>query len=113
MNRPANFAILAAAMMGLYANPADAQNAVSFISGTGNDANPCSQIQPCRSFDGALGKTVTGGEIHCLDSAFYTGLTVITKSITFDCAGTSGILNTGSVDSITVGGTNVFVQLRN
>ena len=68
----------------LYAAPAHAQATSTFVSGVGNDADPCSRTAPCRTFSTALTKTATNGEIRCLDPGGY-GAVTITKSITIDC----------------------------
>src|SRR5688572_4724549 len=61
----------------------------TFISGVGNDADPCSRTAPCRTFAGAFNKTASGGEINCLDPGGYGGMT-INKPIVVDCTGTLG-----------------------
>ena len=43
--------------------PAQAQATRTFVSGVGNDANPCSRTAPCKTFPGAISKTAAGGEI--------------------------------------------------
>src|SRR5262249_45690554 len=48
----------------------------TFVSGNGNDANPCSLAAPCRSFTGALAQTSPGGEIAVLDTAGYGAVTI-------------------------------------
>ena len=73
----------------LSAVPASAQATRTFISGVGNDADPCSRTAPCRTFAGAIVKTFINGEINCLDPGGY-GTVNITKSITIDCTGTLG-----------------------
>ena len=73
----------------LSAAPASAQATRTFISGVGNDADPCSRTAPCRTFAGAIVKTFINGEINCLDPGGY-GTVNITKSITIDCTGTLG-----------------------
>jgi hypothetical protein len=93
-------AIAAAALtLLLLATPAAAQATRTWISGVGDDANPCSRTAPCKTFAGAIAKTATGGEIDCLDPGGFGTLT-ITKAITLDChlefgsvlaSGTSGI----------------------
>jgi hypothetical protein len=68
----------------------------TFVSGVGNDANPCSRTAPCRSFAGAYIKTAVGGEINALDPGGFGGLT-ITDSITINGIGTmAGSLVAGS-----------------
>jgi hypothetical protein len=81
------------------AAPAHAQATRTFVSGVGNDADPCSRTAPCKTFAGAISKTFINGEIDCLDPGGYGTLT-ITKSITIDCSGTLG--------SVLASGTNGF-----
>jgi hypothetical protein len=73
----------------LSAVPASAQATRTFVSGVGNDLDPCSRTAPCRTFAGAFSKTFINGEINCLDPGGY-GTVNITKSITIDCTGTLG-----------------------
>jgi hypothetical protein len=73
----------------LSAAPANAQATRTFVSGVGNDADPCSRTAPCRTFAGAIVKTFINGEINCLDPGGY-GTVNITKSITIDCKHTLG-----------------------
>jgi hypothetical protein len=103
----------------LIALPAHAQASRTWISGVGNDANPCSLTAPCKTFAGAISKTAVNGEINCLDSNG-AGAVTITKSITFDCheifvsilnAGTNGIIV--SFDSFAPGDTRKTVRIRN
>ena len=63
---------------------AQAQPSRTYVSGTGDDANPCSRTFLCRTFAGAISKTATNGEINCVDPGSY-GVVTITKSITIDC----------------------------
>jgi hypothetical protein len=55
----------------------------TWVSGTGNDNNPCTRTQPCKTFAGAYAKTAAGGEIDALDPGNY-GAINITHSITID-----------------------------
>jgi parallel beta helix pectate lyase-like protein len=74
------------------ASVATGQATRTWVSGVGDDVNPCSRTAPCKTFAGALMKTAKGGEIDALDPAGY-GAVVITKSITIDGTGTmAGIL---------------------
>lgn len=59
---------------------AQAQATRTWVSGVGDDANPCSRTAPCKTFAGAISKTAAGGEINCLDPAGF-GAVTITKSI--------------------------------
>lgn len=75
---------------------ANAQATRTWVSGVGDDVNPCSRTSPCKTFAGAISKTATNGEINCLDPAGY-GAVTITKSITIDCEDTQGsILSSGT-----------------
>ncbi|WP_202988739.1 hypothetical protein [Bradyrhizobium campsiandrae] len=78
--------------------PVQAQASRTWVSGVGDDANPCSRTAPCKTFAGAISKTAAGGEIDALDPAGYGALT-ITKAITIDGGG-------GQVASVLVSGTN-------
>ena len=84
--------------IGLLPSAAQAQATRTWVSGVGDDANPCSRTAPCKTFAGAISKTAPGGEIDALDPAGYGGVT-ITKAITIDGGG-------GQVASILVAGTN-------
>lgn len=66
-----------------------AQATRTWVSGVGDDANPCSRTAPCKTFAGTISKTARNGEINCLDPAGF-GAVTITKSITIDCKPTLG-----------------------
>jgi hypothetical protein len=68
---------------------AEAQAMRTWVSGVGDDVNPCSRTAPCKTFAGAITKTAINGEINCLDSAGF-GAVTITKSVTIDCADVTG-----------------------
>ena len=72
------------ALMLVISAPAQAQATRTFISGVGDDVNPCSRTAPCKTFAGAISKTAAGGEINCLDPGGF-GTVTLTKSITLDC----------------------------
>ena len=93
--------LVAAVIAVMWAVPAEAQATRTWISGVGDDVNPCSRTAPCKTFPGAISKTAAGGEIDCLDPGGFGAVTV-TKSITLDCGGGIG----GQVGSILVVGTN-------
>src|SRR5690349_16324492 len=76
-----------------------AQATRTWVSGVGNDANPCSRTAPCKTFAGAISKTAAHGEINVLDPGGY-GAVTITKSIT--------ILSDSIDAGIVVGGTNAI-----
>jgi hypothetical protein len=91
-------AIFAAALMGLmWAAPAQAQATRTWISGVGDDVNPCSRTAPCKTFAGAISKTAAGGEIDTLDPGGFGAVTV-TKAMTLanEGIGEAGILVAGT-----------------
>ena len=86
----------------LASQSAHAQATRTWVSGVGDDVNPCSRTAPCKTFAGAISKTAAGGEIDCLDPGGYGTLT-ITKSITIDCIGTLGsTLNSGGINGFNI-----------
>jgi hypothetical protein len=92
---------------------AHAQATRTWVSGVGDDANPCSRTAPCKTFAGAISKTAAGGEISTLDPGSF-GAVTITKSITISGDGTlSGILAAGTNGVIVNAGANDTVILRN
>ena len=75
---------------------AQAQATRTWVSGVGDDANPCSRTAPCKTFAGAISKTATGGEINVLDPGGF-GAVTITKSITISSEGfEAGVLVSGT-----------------
>src|SRR6059058_5256047 len=62
---------------------AQAQATRTWVSGVGDDLNPCSRTAPCKTFAGAISKTAAGGEINVLDAGGF-GTVTITKSIRID-----------------------------
>jgi hypothetical protein len=70
--------------LSLAASPASAQASRTWVSGVGDDTNPCSRTAPCKTFAGAISKTAVNGEINCIDPGGF-GAVTITKSITIDC----------------------------
>src|ERR1700730_16860349 len=95
----------------LSAGPATAQTR-TWVSGVGDDANPCSRTAPCKTFPGAISKTAAAGEINCLDPGGF-GTVTITKSITLNCheilgsilggPGATGItINAGASDTVVI-----------
>ena len=99
-----NALLLAAAIFILslgFAQPASAQATRTWVSGVGDDVNPCSRTAPCKTFAGAISKTASGGEINCLDPGGFGAIT-ITKSITLDCTGTMGSILNSATNGIVV-----------
>jgi hypothetical protein len=92
---------------------AAAQATRTWVSGVGDDVNPCSRTAPCKTFAGAISKTAAGGEISTLDPGGF-GAVTITKSITISGDGTlAGILAAGTNGVIVNAGVNDVVILRN
>jgi hypothetical protein len=88
--------VLLAAIVFSLSSFANAQATRTWVSGVGDDVNPCSRTAPCKTFAGAISKTATNGEISCLDPGGF-GAVTITKSITIDCEDTQGsILSSGT-----------------
>src|ERR1700709_956000 len=76
--------------------PAHAQATRTWVSGVGDDVNPCSRTAPCKTFAGAISKTAAGGEINCLDPGGF-GAVTITKSMQIICdVATGGVLVSGT-----------------
>ncbi len=97
----------------LQAVPAQAQATRTWVSGVGDDANPCSRTAPCKTFAGAISKTAAGGEISVLDPGGF-GTVTITKSITLNGDGTlAGILAAGTNGINVNAGVNDKVIIRN
>jgi len=91
---------------------AQAQATRTWVSGVGDDANPCSRTAPCKTFAGAISKTAACGEISVLDPGGF-GAVTITKSITINGDGTlAGILHAGTNGIIVNAGVNDVVTIR-
>src|SRR5262245_6964506 len=83
---------------------AHAQATRTWVSGVGDDVNPCSRTAPCKTFAGAISKTAAGGEINCLDPGGF-GTVTITKSMTIDCSGTFGSILASGTNGVNVNDT--------
>jgi len=100
-------------LMAAVAVSASAQATRTWVSGVGDDANPCSRTAPCKTFAGAISKTAAGGEIDVLDPGGF-GAVTITKSITIDGGGfTGGVLTAGTNGVVVSAGPSDIVTLRN
>jgi len=118
MRRIALLAIAIGFLVPLLASaPASAQATRTWVSGVGDDANPCSRTAPCKTFACAISKTASGGEINCLDPGGFGGVTLV-KPITLNCkytigsilvAGSPGITinTTGATDRVTLRGIQI------
>ena len=80
---------------------AQAQATRTWVSGVGDDVNPCSRTAPCKTFAGAISKTFINGEIDCLDPGGFGTLTA-TKSITLDGTGTFGSILASGTNGINI-----------
>ena len=89
-----------------FSTMAQAQATRTWVSGVGDDVNPCSRTAPCKTFAGAVSKTATNGEINCLDPGGY-GAVTLTKSMTIDCEDTQGSILNAFLSGVTVNLTTV------
>jgi hypothetical protein len=113
-------AVAVTAFIALASSSANAQATRTWVSGVGDDVNPCSRTAPCKTFAGAISKTAAGGEIDALDPGGFGAIT-ITKSITIDgttgqgfgsilAVGTNGVVVN---DSLSGSPGSIVVRLRN
>src|SRR5918997_817855 len=110
--------LLAALVLIALALPSTAfgQATRTWVSGVGDDANPCSRTAPCKTFAGAISKTAAGGEINIIDPGGFGGVT-ITKSLTIRARGATGgalvsgtnaiVVNAAATDKITIDGLDI------
>ncbi|MEA2993001.1 MAG: hypothetical protein QOD40_1921 [Alphaproteobacteria bacterium] len=111
--------LLGLLFVAVHATPAQAQATRTWVSGVGDDVNPCSRTAPCKTFAGAISKTAVNGEIDVLDPGGY-GTVTITKSITINGggygSGFGSILAAGTVGvivNIAAGDVRKVVRLVN
>jgi hypothetical protein len=109
------FRILALGLLALIvsAGMAHAQATRTWVSGVGDDANPCSRTAPCKTFAGAISKTAVCGEIDVLDPGGFGALT-ITKciSIESDDVSVAGVLVSGTSGFVIQAGASDVVMIR-
>jgi hypothetical protein len=104
--------VFAAMCFALLAVPANAQATRTWVSGVGDDANPCSRTAPCKTFAGAISKTAAAGEINVLDPGGF-GAVTITKAITIRSDHTeAGVLVSGTNGIVVAAGPNDSVVLE-
>ncbi len=103
---------LLSAFLVLAIQPSFSQATRTWVSGVGDDANPCSRTAPCKTLAGAISKTATGGEINILDPGGF-GAVTITKSITIDGGGVIGSILSSATNGIVVNAPNSLVTIRN
>lgn len=95
-----------------------AQASRTWVSGVGDDVNPCSRTAPCKTFAGAISKTADNGEIDAIDDGGF-GAVTITKNITIDGGGHlasilgAGVNGVNINDSATGTPGTIIVTLRN
>ena len=94
-----------------FASLVQAQATRTWVSGVGDDVNPCSRTAPCKTFAGAISKTAANGEINCLDPGGFGTLT-ITKSLTIDCEDTQGSILASLTNGVILNAANIDVRLR-
>ena len=75
--------VVASALFAISA-PAHAQATRTWVSGVGNDVDPCSRTAPCKTFAAAIANTAVNGIINCIDSGAFGTVTIV-KSVTIDC----------------------------
>lgn len=100
-------------LVGVASHPtaAQAQASRTWVSGVGDDVNPCSRTAPCRSFVGALAKTLAGGVVSALDPANF-GAISINKAITIRAVGQeAGVSGGTGFPSITINAPGAQVNL--
>ena len=77
---------LAVAGLAVFAPPAAALPDLSWVSGVGDNINPCTRTAPCKTWAGAIVKTEPGGEVKAQDDGDF-GPLIITKAITLNGGG--------------------------
>lgn len=102
---------VAAVLLALLSAPAQAQATRTWVSGVGDDANPCSRTAPCKTWAGAISKTAAGGTINAIDAGGF-GAVTITKSITIDGAGVKASSLTSGTNGIVINAPAGDVVLR-
>ncbi len=101
MNRRLIIHLLTVILIIIVASVAQAQATRTWVSGVGDDANPCSRTAPCKTYAGAISKTAAGGIISTLDPGGF-GAVTITKSITIEGTGTLGSILNASVNGVVI-----------
>jgi hypothetical protein len=113
MDRSAKIVIMGLMLALALPSLAAAQATRTWVSGVGDDANPCSRTAPCKTFAGAISRTAAGGEISVLDPGGF-GAVTITKSLTINGdGGLASILVSGTPAIQIAAGSSDVVILRN
>jgi hypothetical protein len=103
--------VIGAALAGSIATQAHAQATRTWVSGVGDDANPCSRTAPCKTFAGAFSRTAASGEINCLDPGGF-GAVTITRAITIQCEGVIAGIVASAINGIVVNAPGAVVVLH-
>lgn len=105
------YLLLISVLLLLTSGSAFAQATRTWVSGVGDDVNPCSRTAPCKTWAGAISKTAAGGMINCIDPGGF-GAVTITKSITISCKHVEGSALASSTTGVTINGAGIDVVLR-
>jgi hypothetical protein len=84
----------------------------TWVSGVGDDLNPCSRTAPCKTFSKAHSVTSANGEINALDAGGY-GTVTITKSITIDGGEAFSSILAAGVTGVIINAPGGHIVLRN
>src|ERR1700710_1443748 len=111
MRRIALLALVAGLVPFMASAPASAQATRTWVSGVGDDVNPCSRTAPCKTFAGAISKTAVAGEINCLDPGGFGAVTIV-KSISIICDVATGGIAASFTNGVIVNAANAEVFLE-
>jgi hypothetical protein len=107
-------AVLGATLCAALALPAGAaaQSVRTFISGVGDDANPCSRTAPCKTYAGTISKTADAGIINALDPGGFGAFAITNKSITVDGGEVTATITSFGANAVLINGAGKDVILR-
>ena len=111
MNKHSFYRLAAIVLFTCINNFVFAQATRTWVSGVGDDVNPCSRTAPCKTFAGAISKTATAGEINIIDPGGY-GAVTITKSMTIDGNGSFGSILASGTNGVVINAPGGVVTLR-
>lgn len=110
--RKGNLVLFITVIALLVSAPAFAQATRTWVSGVGDDVNPCSRTAPCKTFAGAISKTAAAGEINAIDPGGF-GAVTITKSMTIDGSSQQSSILASGTSGVIINGAGIIVNLRN
>jgi hypothetical protein len=84
----------------------------TWVSGVGDDVNPCSRTAPCKTFAGAISKTAASGEINAIDPGGYGAVTIV-KSMTIDGSSQHSSILASGTSGVIINAAGIVVNLRN